>query len=86
LEEILKYLSYGFIVSGGIIALTGGLTFLAEAYKTHMLWLICCVLLPPVIVVFLLTHWKVTKVPFSTMVTGLVILYVGIFLLDAIYK
>ena len=86
MEDVLRYLSYGFIVVGGVIALTGGLSFLAEAYKSHVLWLVCCILLPPVIIIFSVTHWSVTKEAFLTMTTGAITIALGMLLLDAIYK
>jgi hypothetical protein len=64
--EILAYL-------GVLIFVIGGIGFLVATFKQSILWGICCILVSPVSLLFLLLHWSEAKNPFFLQLVGLAI-------------
>jgi uncharacterized membrane protein len=65
------------ICLGAILTLIGGIGMLIAAFKTSFLWGLGCLLIAPVSVVFLITHWGDAKNPFFLQITGLVMVFIG---------
>jgi hypothetical protein len=65
------------IVLGGLAALVGGLWLLVLAFQESILWGLCSLFIPLVILIFALTHWEVAKKPFLIQIGGVVLYFLG---------
>lgn len=62
---------------GLAVMLIGGIGTLIAAFSESLLWGFGCLLLWPVSLLFLVTHWDVAKNPFLLQMAGLVLYLVG---------
>jgi hypothetical protein len=63
LVTLLGLIGYGF-------ALVGGIMMLVAAFRTSVLWGLCCLLLPIVCLFFLFAHWSEAKSGFFVQLVG----------------
>jgi hypothetical protein len=61
---------------GVILAFVGGIWMLVLAFKESLVWGLCSLLIPFVLLVFALMHWDTCKKAFGIWVAG-VLFYVG---------
>lgn len=69
-----------FLFIGLGIFLFGGIAFLIAAFRTSILWGLCCVFIAPVQIIYLFAHWDDAKNPFLIQVIGGVIMLIAGFL------
>ena len=67
---------------GVIIAAVGGIWVVVKAFQESLVWGLCSIFIPLVVLIFVLTHWGDCKKPFGIWAVG-VILYIGGFMLSA---
>lgn len=68
------------MVIGVLVLFAGGIWMLVEAFKAGILWGLGCLLLWPVNLIFIVTHWEEAKRPLGTWFAGLAVVFVGGFL------
>ena len=68
--EILFYL-------GLFVFAIGGIGTLIVTFKTSVWWGLCCLLIPPVSLLFLIMNWGVAKNPFFLQLVGVGIMLLG---------
>lgn len=71
-------LSALFAIAGGLIALVGAIMVLIEAFSEGIWWGIGSLLLWPVQLIFIVTHWAQAKKGFLTSIAGGVIVVLGV--------
>jgi hypothetical protein len=68
----------GLFVLGALAIVIGGIIFLVEAFKEHILWGLGSIFLPFVGLIFLCMHWNVAKRPFFIKLGGILAAGLGI--------
>lgn len=71
--EILAYI-------GLLIIFIGGIGFLIAAFKESVWWLIGCILISPISLLFLILHWNQAKNPFFLQLVGVAIVFLAAYL------
>jgi len=64
-------------VLGSIAMLIFGIQILITAFKTSLVWGLCSLLIPFVILVFIAKNWAATKTPFLRWLVAFVVTMVG---------
>tara|TARA_R110002049_G_scaffold29552_12_gene100430 strand:+ start:1568 stop:1822 length:255 start_codon:yes stop_codon:yes gene_type:complete len=59
------------------ITVLGGIGFLIAAFKESVWWLIACILISPISLLFLVLHWPEAKNPFFLQLVGLVVIFIS---------
>ena len=62
---------------GLFVFIIGGIGTLIAAFKTSILWGLGCLLIAPVSLLFLVTHWGVAKNPFFLQLIGVSTMLLG---------
>ncbi|MGB5447184.1 MAG: hypothetical protein WBM99_16975 [Psychromonas sp.] len=68
------------IIIGVLILIVGGIFFLIETFKESILWGIGCLIISPISFIFAILHWDVSKKPVLIQLTGLGVMFLGVFL------
>ena len=76
-EIVVSILAFLLIGIGGLISLVGVVLFYIAAFKTSIIWGLCCLFLPFVGLVFLILHWDVAGKPFLIQLAGYVPVILG---------
>lgn len=66
--------------AGFIIFLIGSIGYLIATFRTSIIWGLSCLFLPFVSLIFLFVHWKKASKPFFISMTGIAIIFLGVFL------
>lgn len=78
---MLHYLATLAAILGLLAMVLGGLWLLGQAFSINTLWGLGCMLIPPVAVAFVLTHWRQARDPLLLVLLGLAAL-VGAAVID----
>lgn len=65
------------IIVGIIAILIGGVWFLIEEFRSGILWLLACIFIPFVSLLWLVTHWEEGKRPFVISTLGAICCIIG---------
>jgi len=65
------------IYFGLFVFIIGGIGTLIAAFKTSLLWGLCCLLIAPASLLFLVMNWGVAKNPFFLQLVGGSIMLLG---------
>ncbi|TGD70284.1 hypothetical protein E4634_21225 [Mangrovimicrobium sediminis] len=63
-------------ILGIAICLIGGIGLLIAAFRVGVFWGICCLLIAPASILFIVMHWQDAKNPFFLQLIGVVILLI----------
>lgn len=68
--ELIAFIGVGLIIIGGI-------GFLIAAFKESAWWLIGCILISPISLLFLVLHWSEAKNPFFLQLVGVAVVFIS---------
>jgi FtsH-binding integral membrane protein len=68
------------MVVGIIAILIGGIWTLLEQFRSGILWLLACIFIPFVGLIWLATHWEEGKRPFALALVGALVTFGGLML------
>lgn len=68
--ELIAFIGVGIIIIGGI-------GFLIAAFKESVWWLIGCILISPISLLFLVLHWPEAKNPFFLQLVGVTVVFIS---------
>lgn len=66
---------------GAVVVLVGGIWFLIEAFREHVLWGLGCIFFGIVGLIFLILHFDRAAKPFFLQLGGAVIMVIGIIMM-----
>ena len=59
-----------FLLVGLGIFIIGGIGFLIAAFRTSLIWGLCCLFISPIQIIYLFVHWDSAKKPFLIQLVG----------------
>jgi len=62
---------------GLLLAVVGGIWLLVLAFKKSLVWGLASFFIGPVLLVFAIMHWEVSKKPFLIWLAGFVLIIIG---------
>ncbi len=65
-------------IIGIIIVAVGGIFLLIETFRESILWGIGGILISPILLLFIVLHWDVSKRPVVIQIVGLLIMFIGL--------
>lgn len=74
MNELILYANELILYAGLGIAFFGTVGMIMTAFRTSLPWGLGVVLLPPVVIVYLMSHWQEAKGPFKIQIVGLLII------------